>query len=76
VPLTEVDLRDTQASELSEIIKKLETLLIKISSQSPSPVSSPIDPLRSLTEIGLDSFTLIQFTGALQQRFHIWEDIL
>jgi hypothetical protein len=51
-----------------EIIVLLESLLVNVSSQGPSPLNSPIDPDSSLISLGLDSLTLVQYKGVLEKR--------
>ena len=45
-------------------------LLVQISSQSPSPLSPPIDPEAPMTTLGLDSMTLIQIKAVIEKRFY------
>ena len=53
-----------------EIRSKLEKALILVTSQSSSPIGTPIDPSVPLNSLGLDSMTLIQYKGLLERKFH------
>jgi len=52
-----------------DIRGKLERALILVTSQSSSPISSPVDPTIPLNSLGLDSMTLIQYKGLLERKF-------
>jgi acyl carrier protein len=52
-----------------EIRSKLEKALILVTSQSSSPIGTPIDPSVPLNSLGLDSMTLIQYKGLLERKF-------
>lgn len=55
---------------LSEIAAQLESLLLQVAQQGPSPLSAPIDRKTPVSALGLDSMTLVQFKGVLEKRFH------
>lgn len=65
--LTEEEVRNMPRDQL---LNRLETLLVQVASSGPSPISSPIEKDSSLTSLGLDSLTLVQFKGALEHKFH------
>lgn len=50
------------------LVKLLETTIVNISSQSPSPLSAPLPADRSIVSLGLDSFTIVQFKGVLEKK--------
>lgn len=52
-----------------ELVGQLEFLLCQISAQSSSQLLTPIDPHAPLVSLGLDSMTLVQFKGVLENRF-------
>lgn len=59
---------DVRALSLDDIALRLETTLKQISSQSPAPITGRVDKSASLSSLGLDSFTLVQFKGVLEKR--------
>ena len=59
---------DVRALSLDDITLRLETTLKQISSQSPAPITGKVDKTASLSSLGLDSFTIVQFKGVLEKR--------
>eukprot|EP00599_Poterioochromonas_sp_BG-1_P008595 CAMPEP_0173151084 /NCGR_PEP_ID=MMETSP1105-20130129/11362_1 /TAXON_ID=2985 /ORGANISM="Ochromonas sp., Strain BG-1" /LENGTH=837 /DNA_ID=CAMNT_0014066377 /DNA_START=89 /DNA_END=2602 /DNA_ORIENTATION=+ len=55
---------------IEEIVGKLENTLIQISSVGPSKLNPPLDRSIALTSFGLDSMTIVQFKGVLENRYH------
>lgn len=53
---------------LQEISAKLEKVLIQISSVGPTQLNSPIDKKLPLVAMGLDSMTVVQFKGVIENR--------
>lgn len=60
---------EIRGKTIDEIIILLEKTLKQIASQSPAPISGDIHRLSSLSSLGLDSFTLVQFKGVLEKRY-------
>ena len=60
---------EIRRKSIPEIILMLEKTLKQIASQSPAPISGNINQLASLSSLGLDSFTLVQFKGVLEKRY-------
>ena len=61
----EVVARDTP---LEALVQQLETALLQVSAQGPSELSAPIDRDAALLSLGLDSMTVVQFKGVLENR--------
>lgn len=59
---------EVRALSVDEIVYKLEITLKQIASQSPAPITGKVDKTASLSSLGLDSFTLVQFKGVLEKR--------
>jgi hypothetical protein len=60
---------DLRSLSLEVIVGLLEERLIQISASSPSgPLTSPIDKNAALVSLGLDSMTLVQYKGVLENR--------
>ena len=55
-------------SSLNEITIQLETMLIQVADQGPTPLSSPLDTSLPVSMMGLDSMTLVQFKGVLEKK--------
>ena len=53
---------------ISEITIQLETMLIQVANQGPTPLSSPLDTSLPVSMMGLDSMTLVQFKGVLEKK--------
>ncbi len=53
----------------TELAGRLEFLLSQIASQGSTPLLTPIDAHAPLVSLGLDSMTLVQFKGVLENRF-------
>jgi acyl-CoA synthetase (AMP-forming)/AMP-acid ligase II/acyl carrier protein len=64
---TEEEIRQMDKSEL---LSRLEATIVQVASSGPSPISPPIDSQSPLTALGLDSLTLVQFKGALENQFY------
>jgi hypothetical protein len=65
--LTAVEIR---ALSKGDIISRLETTLLKVAAHSPGgQISSPVDAHAPLMNLGLDSMTIVQFKGVLENRF-------
>lgn len=60
---------EVRALPLPDILKQLEALLLQVSSQGPTPLSTPLDPSAPVSTMGLDSMTLVQFKGVLEKRY-------
>ena len=54
---------------LPALTKKLETVLCQVASQVASPLTPPIDPELPISALGLDSMTVVQFKGVLENRY-------
>ena len=59
---------EIRALSVSEIVRQLESTLKQIASQSPAPLSGNVGEKASLSSLGLDSFTIVQFKGVLEKR--------
>ena len=59
---------EIRALSLDDIVLRLEETLKQISAQSPAPITGKINKLATLSSLGLDSFTLVQFKGVLEKR--------
>jgi hypothetical protein len=55
---------------LAEVTAQLESLLLQVAQQGPSPLTAPVDRTVAVSALGLDSMTLVQFKGVLEKRFH------
>lgn len=60
---------EVRAMDRVEIARKLESTLIQVSSIGPSQLNAPLDNNVPLTSFGLDSMTIVQFKGVLENRF-------
>ena len=67
-PLPKLSRDELRSKELSELQKLLEIALVVVSAQSPSPLIAPLDVDMSLVNLGLDSFSVVQFKGLLEKR--------
>ena len=63
-------LEEVRNSSVEELLLKLESVLLQISSQGPSELKAPIDRHTPLISLGLDSMTIVQFKGVLENRYH------
>lgn len=61
---------EVRSLSVSEAKSRIESALCAISQSSPTQLTPPINPSRSLVELGLDSMTIVQFNGILENRFH------
>jgi len=61
---------EVRAMSVAEILDQLESTLVGITLHSPSPISSPVDRTVPLLNMGLDSMTVVQFKGVLENKFH------
>lgn len=59
-----------RSMSIAQIINRLEATLLKVASTSPSQMTAPIDQNTALVSLGLDSMTLVQFKGVLENRFY------
>ena len=59
---------EVRALSLDDIAVRLETTLKQISAQSPAPITGRVDKTASLSSLGLDSCTIVQFKGVLEKR--------
>jgi acyl carrier protein len=59
-----------RAMPLGDLVRSLELILLQISSQGPTQLSSPVDPDSPLVALGLDSMTVVQFKGVLENRYY------
>lgn len=57
-----------RSMDIPAIVSLLETTIVNISSQSPSPLSGPLPADRSIVSLGLDSFSIVQFKGVLEKK--------
>jgi hypothetical protein len=57
-----------RSMDIPVIVSLLETTIVNISSQSPSPLTGPLPADRSIVSLGLDSFTIVQFKGVLEKK--------
>jgi hypothetical protein len=67
-PASRLSQLEVRSLSVEEITSKLETTLKQIASQSPAPITGKVDKMASLSSLGLDSFTLVQFKGVLEKR--------
>jgi hypothetical protein len=72
---------ELRAMSLSAIEQLLETKLHQVSSQGPAPLPLPIDRNTCFAAFGLDSMTVVQFKGVIENRcvyivYHIYIYIL
>ena len=58
----------TRELPLDEITRRLEAMIIRISAQSGSPLSSPVSTDTPVSLLGMDSLSLVQFNGVLQKK--------
>jgi hypothetical protein len=65
VSMVKMSAEEAKAMPIADLVKRLEKVLVEISSQSPNPISAPVDANASLTSLGVDSFTLVQVKGAV-----------
>lgn len=65
-----LSVEEVRALPVNELVQRLETTLKQIASQGPAPIQGPVDPRVSLLSLGLDSFTIVQFKGVIEKRFH------
>lgn len=63
--LSEAEVRNLPLPALTQ---KLEAVLCQVASQGASPLSPPVDPELPLSALGLDSMTVVQFKGVLENR--------
>lgn len=68
--MPEVTQEQVRAMSIDEIQSRLEMLLLDVASHGPSPLSKPIDPEAALVALGLDSMSIVQFKGALENTLH------
>jgi acyl-CoA synthetase (AMP-forming)/AMP-acid ligase II/acyl carrier protein len=61
---------EIRSLSIPEVKSRIESSLCAISQSSPTHLTAPINPSRSLVELGLDSMTIVQFNGILENRFH------
>lgn len=61
-------LDEIRAMNLGAIEKLLETKLHQVSSQGAAPLALPIDHNTSFVAFGLDSMTVVQFKGVIENR--------
>ena len=73
-PLPKFTREEARSLEITEINKLIETVLINVSAQSPSPLVGPLDHDTSLVGLGLDSFSVVQFKGVLEKRYDYDDD--
>jgi hypothetical protein len=59
---------EIRALSIDEIVLRLEETLKQISAQSPAPITGKVNKLATLSSLGLDSFTIVQFKGVLEKR--------
>lgn len=59
---------EIRALSHDEIVLRLEETLKQISAQSPAPITGKVNKLTTLSSLGLDSFTIVQFKGVLEKR--------
>jgi acyl-CoA synthetase (AMP-forming)/AMP-acid ligase II/acyl carrier protein len=60
---------DVKLITTDELVSKLEHTLVLVASSGPTPILQKLDPSNSLLSLGLDSLTIIQFKGLLENRF-------
>jgi len=66
--MTEEEMRSLPPGEIAALLQKALAL---VAASSPAPLSQPAEPYASLSSLGLDSLTLVQFKGVLERRFHV-----
>jgi hypothetical protein len=61
-------LAEIRGLSIDDIVLRLEETLKQISAQSPAPITVKMNKLATLSSLGLDSFTIVQFKGVLEKR--------
>ena len=59
---------EVRGKDVEELCRLLQDALVLLSSSGPAKLSPPIDPNTSLTALGMDSMTVVQFKGVLERR--------
>lgn len=68
-PFTEVDIRNMSVNELENMLEKKLVQVASTGSSGAETLKSPIDRNSSLISLGLDSMTLVQYKGILENRY-------
>lgn len=55
---------------IPELVKQLSKTLVRVASQSASPLSEPINTTASMISMGMDSLTIIQFKAVIERNYH------
>lgn len=66
IPQSAEDIRNLSKAEIQD---KLEKLLIQISSVGPTQLKAPLEKRLPLISMGLDSMTVVQFKGVIENRY-------
>ena len=64
---TDKDMEEVQGDGAA-VEESLEKALLQVAAQGPSELSEPLDRTASLVSLGLDSMTIVQFKGVLENR--------
>lgn len=64
--LDETSLRQISVAQIEA---RIELSLVQVCSQGPSPIYSPVDRDAPFVSLGLDSMTMVQFKGVLENRY-------
>lgn len=59
---------EVRALPIEEVQGQLEHLLVQVAAQGPSPLTPPLDAKTAVSQMGLDSMTLVQFKGVLEKK--------
>ena len=70
--LARVPAEQLRAMSDSDIRSRLEHALLLVSNQGHAKLQQPIDPRTPLSGLGLDSLTIVQFKGILENRYHVF----
>lgn len=65
---SKLGVEELRGLSVEQIKQRLENSLIQVSSVGPSKLSAPLDENVPLTSYGLDSMTIVQFKGVLENR--------
>lgn len=59
---------ELRSLSIEEIQTRLESVLIQVSAAGPAKLSAPLDMKAPLIALGLDSMTIVQYQGVLENR--------
>ncbi len=75
VGMSHASVEEVRSTPHSALVAQLQAVLLQISSSSPAApaiddVSCGLDPDTPISSLGFDSMTLVQFKGALENRYY------